>query len=601
MAIGKTLQSIEAADFEGGVNYNKDITALEGNESPNAMNIVFGDTVKKRPGYKEMYVTSVGATSVGYSLADFGVADIGRKLVTHVGNKVYKQDGLDGTMDTILSAAPLSTSFNSIVKQNLIQTYDNYSTEYYWNGTASIMAQLSASSPGFKHTVEHQGYLLGGNISTNKLRIYYEDINTMIGGSYADYFTLTGGQDDQLEGFFLINGRLYAGTSSAIFRISFIGGLAVFEYKNVISDVGIVPRTIQVVITKKFGQVALFLGTDKNMYLFDGSSIQNISEKYRFPNNDTDVCLEYIDDNYIRNSHSVYDTIKQVYRLFVTLKGDTTNTIAMNINVETLAYYPFDNMKFASSTMARDNLGRWYLVGADYVGKLHWVFRDFNSDNGKAILELYESPLIKSQDPNKKKASTIDLHFLPVANYTTRYYDRTDYDKTWKVRSDVEMFQNRDKFLGGNTALGTTFKLGSDNSVIVQSINLPIMENAYRFKLATIGADADSDCYYLVGTVAGTGATTTITGTGTTWTTAMTVANGYRIHIKDGNHANTTYTFEYVSATSATVGTMAAGNFTGASYEIYRTDCAPCQKGWELLKLDYNTQLLSVGRTEVQR
>lgn len=601
MSIGRSIQTIEAPDFEGGCNYNRDVTALEANESPNAMNIVFGDSIRKRPGYKQLYSTATGASDIGHSLADFGVSGVGRKLISHMGTTIYKMDNLDGEMDTLLATAPDVTSYNTIVKQNLIQTYNDNSTEYYWNGTDATMKALSASAPGFKHCIEFQGYLLGGNTSSHKLRIYYEDINTMIGGTYSDYFTLTGGQDDQLEEFFLINGRCYAGTTSGIFRISYIGGIAVFEYKNVISDVGIIPRTLKVVVTAKFGQIALFLGTDKNMYLFDGSYIQNISKKYRFPNNDTEFALEYIDDNYIDNSHAEYDTIKQIYRLFTTIKGQSSNTHAINIDVETLAYYPFDNMTFASSIMAKDNLSRRFLLGADYNGKIHKLFGQYNSDNGKVIIEYYESPLIISKNPHMKKSRTIDLHFTPVANYKLRYSDRTDYDKTWKTRADLDMFRNRDKFLGGTTTLGTTFKLGSENSVLVKSLNLPLMENAYRYKLGTTGSSEGEYCYYDTGTVSGTGGTTTISGSGTTWTSDMTSANGYRIHIKDGDHANTTYTFDYASAGSATVSTMVAGDFTGATYEVYKINCASCQKGWELLKMDYNTQLLGIGRTDIVR
>jgi len=601
MAIGRKVNTIGTEDFEGGCNYTTDLTSLEANESPNSMNIVFGDSVKKRQGHRQMYSNPIVANTRGHSMVDFGVVNVGRKLVTHFGNAVYKMDDLDGVQDVILANAANDVSFNTVVKQNLIQTYDDNSTEYYWNGTTSTMQILSGSAPGFKHCIEFQGYLLGGNTDSNKLRIYYEDINTMIGGTYLDYFTLTGGQDDQIEGFFLINGRCYGGTTSGIYRISYIGGVAVFEYKNVVSDVGMIPRSLQVIITKKFGQIAIFLGNDKNLYLFDGSYVQNISEKYRFPNNDTEFALDYIDGNYIRKAHSVYDTIDQVYRLFVTKKGDSRNSIVVNVDVETLAYYPFNNLEFASSVIARDNLNRRFLIGADYNGKTHKLFRNHNTDNGKVILEYYESPLIKVNGANMKKSRTMDLYFIPAANYTLRYYDRTNFDKTWKNRVDLKMFKNRDKFLGETSTLGTTFRLGSVDEVLVHNVNIPVTDNSYRFKLATTGSSDGDDCYYDEGTVSGTGGGTTVTGTGTTWTSDMTSENGYRIWIDSGDHANTSYTFDYVSATSATVGTMVAGDIVDAVYQVYKTSCASCSKGWELIKVDYNTQLFSTGRSEVQR
>jgi hypothetical protein len=199
------------------------------------------------------------------------------------------------------------------------------------------------------------------------------------------------------------------------------------------------------------------------------------------------------------------------------------------------------------------------------------------------------------------KTRTIDVYMKSTGRYKLDYDDRTDFDVTWKNRVDISMHKSRDKFLAQNTVLGTTFKLGSEASVLVKKINIPVTCNVYRFRLRTTGADAGSLCSYITGTVSGTGGTTSITGSGTSWTSDMTAANGWRVWIDDGNHANTTYTFDYVSATSATVSTMAAGDFSGASYMVYRTDCAPCMQGWELLKVDYNPQLLAYGRAEVMR
>lgn len=602
MAIGRPLSTLNMDDYNGGCNYDPDITSLVATESPNAMNIDFlGTRIRKRKGFRQINDTVTGHSDYGHSLYDFKISGAGHNLVAHFGTKIYKMDNLDGTFDTLLSSAPDVTSYNTEVKQNLIQTYDNNSNEYYWNGTDSTMKILSSSAPGFKHCIEFQGYLLGGNIASNKLRIYYEDINTMIGGSYSDYFTLTGAQDDELTGFFLINGRCYAGTDAGIFRISYIGGVAVFEYKQVISDVGVVPRTLRVVVTNDFGQIAIFLGTDKNVYLFDGSYIRIISKKYREANNDTEFALEYIDDNYINNAHATYDYIKQIYRLFVTVKGKETNTHTINIDVEALAYYPYDNMAFASSIMAKDDLNRPFFIAADYAGRVHKMFPDHNSDNGKVILEYYESPLLMPRSQNIKKSATIDMYFKPVANYRLRMDDKTDFDKTWSNRAHLDMFKNRDKFLGSTTTLGTTFKLGSENEVLRKSVNIPVTNNGYRFKLYTDDGVTGRYCYYITGTVSGTGGGTTVSGTGTTWQSYMTSANGWKIHIKSGDHANTTYDFDYTSSSSGTVSTMEAGDFSGAEYELYKTGCASCAEGWELMKVDYNTQILSVGTSEVRR
>jgi hypothetical protein len=601
MAIGRKLETLNIDDYSGGCNYDRDLTSLEENESPNSINVIFDDTViRKRLGYKEIVDSSSGEP--GYCLFDYGVAGVGRRLVSHIGDTVYTLSNLQGSLSSIRTGTTQAISYMAEVKQLLIHTFSDYSSPYYWNGTDASMALLSASAPGFKHAIETQGYLLGANISGEPLRIYYEDINTMVGGSFASYFTLTGEKDDEITGWFIINGRTYASTKTGIFRISYIGGVAVFEYKQVISEVGAIPRTAQTVISNEFGQVVIFLGYDLNLYLFDGSFIRVISQKYRVANNETPIAPSYVEWNKLDNSNSTYDPVSQVYSVYVTAKGDTTNYYSFNIDIRNLAYFPFDNMTFHSTTVAEDRIGRKFRVGADYGGKIHKMFANYNNDNGLVIVEHYESPILMQKPAARSKTASLDLYFKPVARYEVIMEDRTDFDKTWKPRTTLKMYGSRDRFLGNNTMLGTTAVLGSEKEIVMYKPNVPVTGNTYRYRIRTCSSsEAGSYVQYWTGTVAGTGGTTSITGTNTVWQSYMTSANGWKIHIEDGNHANTTYDFDYVSATSATVSTMAAGNFSGATYELYKTECAAAGPAWELVKVDFLSQALGAGKSEPQR
>jgi len=605
MGIGKQLSTFQAEEFSGGCNYRPDITELKPNESPNAINVVFDrETVYKRTGYEKLNATSAGTNDYGYGLFDFGIEGTGRLLVAHFDDAVYKMANLDGTLTSIRTSAPAVKSYSAKVKTSLIQCYENYSAEYYWDGTSSTMAVLSASAPGFKYPIEFQGYLLGGSISSSRLRIYYEDINTMIGGAYADFFTLPGGRDDSMTGWFILNGRLYATTKTAIHRISFIGGAAVFDDKEVVSTTGAVPRTARVIVTNDFGEVCLFLGYDKNLYLFDGSVVRVVSEKFRYANNETPIALDLLDDTYIEESHAVYDTIRQVYRLCITKKGETLNNYALNIDARTLAYYPFDNMTFLSSEIARDNVGRRYLIGANYAGHLMKMFINSNHDDGEVIIENYEGAPIIFGASRVYKNQDLGLYFNPVANYELILEDRTDFDKTWKSRDTLPMRDVKDRFLGVSDVLGNTAYLGSEVEVLRHAVRIPVTQNVYRFRLRS-GGTSGLQCSYTTGTVAGAGGGTSVTGTGTVWTSDMTSVNGWKIWVKTGTHLNYVYNFTYVSATSATVSTMQgtspANDFTGASYEVFRTGHAACGLGWELLKVELSGQPLTVGRAESLR
>ena len=161
------------------------------------------------------------------------------------------------------------------------------------------------------------------------------------------------------------------------------------------------------------------------------------------------------------------------------------------------------------------------------------------------------------------------------------------------------MVNSRDRLLGENFVLGETGTLGSESTVVYHHINIPVTHNFYRFRLGTKGTSG-AVCRYTTGTIAGAGGGTVLTGTSTAWTFDMTAANGWKIWVEDGEHKNFVYDFTYVSPTSATVSTMTgaspADDFTGASYELYRTGHAACAKRWELLKIDYTVKAMSVGK-----
>jgi hypothetical protein len=602
MSLGPTasIGTVSLTDLGGfGCNYDEDMTSLKKSESPNAIDIEFDETlVRKRRGFRSI-TDATGTSDQGYALYNFGNDDNVQKLMSHQGNVVYTMDNLNGTQASLRTSVPRVQSYFASVAGYVIHTFNDHSTEYYWDGTAGTMSILSGDAPGFKHTVETAGYLLGGNISGEPLRIYYEDTNSMIGGTYTEYFTLSGGRDDEITGFFIHNGRTYATTTSAVFRISFVGGVTVWEFKKVINTTGAVTRTAKVVATDELGEIVLMLGYDLNIYLFNGSVVRIISDKYRKPNNDTPIALAYMDRGKIENCNAVYDVVGRTYRLFVTKKGDDTNEYCLNIDVRNFSYYPYQNMLFASSTIAQDGIGRLFLVGADYVGKIHKLFIEVNDDDGVVIVENYEAPPLYKALEKYKKVETMDLHFSPAGYYKLQYDDRTDFDKTWNPRTQVPMYNTRDRYLGENFVLGTSGSLGSDVSVLGPHVNIPVTNNIYRFRLHTNGTEGEV-CRYKTGTVAGSGGGTSITGTSTAWTSDMTAANGWKIWVEDGEHKNYVYDFTYVSATSATVSTMTgtspADDFTGASYEVYKTGDAACAYRWELLKIDYNIKPLSVGK-----
>lgn len=504
MATGKTIQEFDIQDVSGGCNYSNDITALTKDQSPDSMNVeFFNGRIRKRKGssiinyrvynysedveYNAPISYNYGRLDVipvGYSLVDFSNTSGYHQQIAHFNNYVSAYDRLQDTKIDLRTNAPYTRSYNAKIRSWLIQTYNDYSSPYYWDGAAATMSVLT-NAPAFKRSIEFQGYLMGMNTSAYKMRIYYQSTRDMLGAitAYTDYFTLTPGpNDDELSDPFLLNGRLYVGTKYSIFRVSFVGGVTVFEFKQIISDVGIVPNTAQAVITKEFGQVILFLGTDKRVYLFDGANIKAISDLFFYHNNGTPISMDLIDDNYKENSFAVYDHTRRIYRLFVTKKAQATNYYCMNIDVDTFAYYPFDNMGFSSGCMCYDALLRPFLVCTDYEGQMRRLFIESSTDAGAPINEYYTSPMVSVKDPFMKQGQDVMIHMRPTSHTNLLVYDKVDFRSTWQLRQKLPCASSRDKFLGQSLTLGSSV-LGSEKDVCHPRIGINITFNHYQYKL----------------------------------------------------------------------------------------------------------------------
>lgn len=437
------------------------------------------------PAVAEYDTFTASTDAIGFSIIDFSNTDGEHQQVAHLGTAVFAYDRVSSTYTTLRTGAPYFRSYNAKVSSYLIQSYGDYSVPYYWDGVASSMAIISANAPSFKRAIEYQGYMIAMNTSSAKLRCYYQPINNLLGAgaAYSDYFTLTPApNDDEAAEPFLLNGRLYIGTNYSIFRVSYVGGVTVFEFKQAISNVGIVPNTVQIVITKQFGQVALFLGTDKRVYLFDGANVKTISDLFYTPNAETEIALDMIDDNYKNNAFAIFDYMKRIYRLFITKRASSTNYYCMNIDVDTFAYYPFKNMVFSSGTIGYDGLLRPYLITTSYDGILYKVLIDTNTDDGADINEYYTTPLVSVQNAMIKEGRTIDFDIVPSSLANLVVQQKIDYEKQWRPLASIPLAHSRDHGLGTSFVLGVS-KLGSNVDLLTPSVTLKNNFNTCRLKL----------------------------------------------------------------------------------------------------------------------
>ena len=154
----------------------------------------------------------------------------------------------------------------------------------------------------------------------------------------------------------------------------------------------------------------------------------------------------------------------------------------MNIDVDTFAYYPFDNMDCSAGCMAYDNLLRPFLTTTDYEGQIRQMFIQRNTDYGDPINEYYTSPMASVKDQYLKQMTDLIFHMRPTSSANLVLYDKVDFTSTWQKRQLIPCASSRDKFLGQSFVLGSSV-LGSEKDAIHPRVSVNVTFNHYQFKL----------------------------------------------------------------------------------------------------------------------
>lgn len=120
-------------------------------------------------------------------------------------------------------------------------------------------------------------------------------------------------------------------------------------------------------------------------------------------------------------------------------------------------------------------------------------------------------------------------------------------------------------------------KLAREDSQNVEHKYKGLLNDIYTKKLPRLfdwrpllrNSSIQCSIYYNTGTVTISASSTSLTGSGTTWTSGMTATNGYKIKFNGNDNI---YTFTYASATTATISPALSGStdISAGSYELFR-------------------------------
>ena len=363
-------------------------------------------------------------------------------------------------------------------------------TEVLFSGT-TVNDTGVAGAPSAKYFIVWKDHVWGANVSGYPDRLQRSALN-----SYADWEGTDSGSKDLrtdkdvgLKGLVVLNGKLYAFKKWSIHRISYLGGTPLLGYRQCAETGTDSPRTIKVIDVPGEGPRIFFLGTDRQVYKFDGYSLTPVSEPIREYNGDTNYCMIGDNTTYGINSaqlnacHATVNTEKHQYKLYFCLGNDTTPDDSFDYDYLLKTWWPMHYATaFKSSCNSDNGAGRWreYTQGIGFA----YLMDSGNTDISAAITAHWCSRKI-GESPTLAKLNSVNVVSKSVACTPTVHY-RTNWTTSWvaPIESATLVTATNDHNLG-----------------------LPIVDNLIQFRLRDSSTDAAFEFYeiHLLGITLGKG------------------------------------------------------------------------------------------------
>lgn len=263
-------------DFTGGLNTKSPVTALSLNQALDLQNINLlpSGGFEKRRGNSVFNSSAMNSGANVQGLGYFKLSSGSDFLVAISGDKIYKSDDLDGTMDDITGAVSIASGQNNIWTNSAMNDLiifvggaPDAPVKYSGSGNA---AALGGSPPQGKFGIMANNYFFIGNTTANPSRIQWS-----IFGNPEDWTGTGSGSHDvqKNDGDTLVGGTLLGLDNMVLFKENSVHLLNIrtppfplfplFRGTGAISPLGIV----------NVNGVVYFITPEPRMYATDGTNI----------------------------------------------------------------------------------------------------------------------------------------------------------------------------------------------------------------------------------------------------------------------------------------------------------------------------------------
>ena len=315
-------------------------------------------------------------------------------------------------------------------------TLNDYWQFYVDPSNTSSQPIIANIAPQGKYIIPWYSYLWIANTTEDSDFIYRSEVydqTTWLG----NYYIIDTPGDVGVTALAVLRGKMYIFKKFSIFRVTFLGGNPLIDVKQLKSQIGTAsPRTVVNIETPDKGEVILFLGSDLQIYMFDGADTIPISESISTYNGISNYCMfsttsaNGVNAAQLIKCHAVNYTRRHWYVLYFCLGNSTTPTDALVYDYYAKSFWPMHFANGFTCSMLSDNgTGQrfMYTAGTNYS----WLQDNGNNDDGTAISDWFSTGKLDfGEEIQKKELRTLNFTMSQVASTPLIQY-RCDWEGTF--------------------------------------------------------------------------------------------------------------------------------------------------------------------------
>lgn len=339
------------------------------------------------------------------------------------------------------------------------------------SGSTAIRAQVISLSSSTIY-IDLVGIV---NSSVGTIQDLSDRLQRSVSGTYD---TWTGGDsgtndittpgDVGLTGSFILQDRMYVTKAWNIYRITYTGSVPLLDIKQARSVVGTKsPRSVKNIDLPGIGEVVIFLGTDRNLYLFDGFASTVLTDGIQLNNNITSVYTDNINTQALDKVFSVNHSDLGFYEIFLPIGDAITPNYSIVYDYKNKAFWPHSNRNFSCGNVSDDGSGERIIMVSGATNGFTYQLDVGSSDDGSAINGYWTSFKLGADYSLNKidefLMATDSIACTPTfqwrCNYETAYITKTLKTSTHRHDFDPSRIDNLIQFKITDNATSPSFKI----------------------------------------------------------------------------------------------------------------------------------------------